>query len=262
MKKTRIIALMCLLAVVCCGLTDADAQSNKKKKEKILENVVEKADELGVGEKIPGWKLIKAKATGRKTLMGLSLGYGNLGLTDFTMPNRLFDASGNPLDKNKFDGGTQWSIRLKIIFYRNKQFSIHTGLGYESNIFKFQDVYFPSPLTASGNLAEEKLVARYVTVPLQFKYKLSKPFSLHAGLIGGVNFNNSHTGEKFLLSADNFDYTARKEFKDFNPFKLDAQAGFTLYRLTFYFKYGILNTFKSDSDFSAHAMSWGISLGI
>ena len=244
----RNILIICLLVLVSCAVIDVNAQSKKKTKEKVFENVVEKADTWGIGEKIPGWSLIKAKASGKKTLMGLSLGYGNLSLTDFSGMD------------NKFDGGTQWSIRLKVIFYRNKQFSIHTGIGYESNIFKFNDVYFTK--NSSPLISDEKMVARYITVPLQLKYKLAKSFSVHAGLIGGLNFNTSHTGEKFLWDANGIDYTARKEYKDFNPFKLDAQAGITLYHITFYFKYGLLDTFSSDSDFSAHAMSWGISLGI
>ena len=262
MSKTRLIALICFFVFVGSGMTDANAQSNKKKKEKVLESVVEKADKWGIGEKIPGWKLIKAKATGKKTLMGLSIGYGNLGLTDFTLPaSSVTGGAVQPYDGISFDGGSQWSIRLKVIFYQNKQFSIHTGLGYESDIFKFKDLAFINP-NGSYVTTDEKMVARYITVPLQFKYKAAKSFSIHAGLIGGINFNTSHTGEKFLWDADSFNYTARREFKDFNPFKIDAQAGITLYHITLYFKYGLLNTFKSDSDFSAHAMSCGISLGI
>ncbi|MBQ9254761.1 MAG: outer membrane beta-barrel protein [Bacteroidales bacterium] len=260
MKK--LVALLCLFAIVIGGLPTANAQSNKKKKEKFFENVVEKADQWGIGEKIPGWSLIRAKATGKKTLMGLTFGYGNLGLTDFTIPERT-DALGSPLlnDNTTFDGGTQWSIRLKVIFYRNKQFSIHTGIGYESNIFKFKDVSFANSVSP-GITTEEKLVARYITVPLQLKYKLAKSFSVHGGVIGGLNFNTSHTGDKYLWTIEDTDYTARKEFKDFNPFRLDAQVGLTLYHVTFYFKYGLLDTFKGDDTFSAHAMSWGISLGI
>lgn len=249
-----------LIAIGICF--PSNAQSKKKTKEKIFENVVEKADKWGIGEKIPGWKLIKAKATGKKTLMGLSVGYGNLSLTDFTLPQHQGITNDMQFyDGIAFDGGVQWSLRLKIIFYRNKQFSIHTGIGYESDIFKFKDVAF---VNTDGTYAttDEKMVARYITVPLQFKYKAAKKFSVHAGVIGGLNFNTSHTGEKFLWSSNGFDHTARREFKNFNPFKLDAQAGITLYHVTFYFKYGLLDTFDSDSDFSAHTMTWGFSLGI
>ena len=244
----KIFVIICLCAVILGTIGNVNAQSNKKKTEKIISSLVEKADKIGIGEKVPGWKLIKARATGKKTLLGMSLGYGNLGLTDFS-------------SINNYDGGTQWSIRLKIIFYQNKQFSIHTGIGYESNIFKFKDVNFTDSYNTTF-YTDEKLVARYITIPLQAKYKLSKNFSAHAGLIAGLNFNTSHTGEKFLWNANNVDYTARREYTDFNPFKLDAQAGITLYHVTFYFKYGLLNTFTSDADLSAHAMSWGISLGI
>ncbi|MBR1627292.1 MAG: outer membrane beta-barrel protein [Bacteroidales bacterium] len=246
MKK--FITILSLFTCIFFGIHDINAQSKGSKKEKILTDIVEKADKWGVGEKIPGWGLIKAKATGKKTLMGLSLGYGNLGLTDFN-------------DDISFDGGTQWSIRLKIIFYQNHHFSIHTGIGYESNIFNFKDVSF-SDNNGSAFSTDEKMVARYFTVPLQFKYKLSKSLSVHAGFIGGLNFNTSHTGEKFLWGKDDIDYTARKEFKNFNPVKFDIQAGLTLYHVTFYLKYGLLDSFESDSNLSAHAMSWGISLGI
>lgn len=244
----KIFAIICLCAVVLGTIGNVNAQSNKKKKEKVISSLVEKADKIGIGEKIPGWKLIKARATGKKTLLGMSLGYGNLGLTDFS-------------GIDNYDGGTAWNIRLKIIFYQNKQLSIHTGIGYESNIFKFSDVYFTDSYNTTF-LTNEKLVARYITIPLQAKYKLAKNFSAHAGLIAGVNLNTSHTGEKFLWSADGVDYSARQKYKDFNPLKLDLQAGVTLYHVTFYFKYGLLNTFKSNASLSAHATSFGISLGI
>lgn len=257
MKMQKFLAIILSCLVLFGAMNTTMAQDKKKKqKSKALTTIVEKADKYGIGDKIPGWSLIRAKATGKKTLLGLSLGYGNLGLSDFGF-------NGSNATAPSIDGGTQWNIRTKIIFYRSHSFSIHTGIGYESDILKLNNLNATLwDSTLSPTNMEGKLVARYITIPLQFKYKFSSSFSLHAGLIGGINFNTSHTGKKYFWEENNIDYSAREDYNDFNPLKLDVQAGFTLYHITFYAKYGITDMFKSDAVYSCHPFTWGISLGI
>ena len=201
---------------------------------------------------------IKTEESKKRTLStGLVWGYGYLNY-----------ASGNPFTvpaSSSSDGlkwSNKWDIMFRFTFCPDNVVSLTTGVGYQSNVFRFEN---DIPLVPSGiSNAECKLVARYITVPLILDFRLAKNIKLHIGAIGGLNYRNSHTGFKCSYTKDGIttEQSTGSSFNEFNTFKADAFAGIELGGWTFYVNHSLTNMFSNSYEKDLKPFSFGIMLGL
>ena len=203
-------------------------------------------------------KSIKTEESQKRTLStGLVWGYGYLNY-----------ASGNPFTvpaSSSSDGlkwSNKWDIMFRFTFCPDNVVSLTTGVGYQSNVFRFENDISLVPSGISN--AECKLVARYITVPLILDFRLAKNIKLHIGAIGGLNYRNSHTGFKCSYTKDGIttEQSTGSSFNEFNTFKADAFAGIELGGWTFYVNHSLTNMFSNSYEKDLKPFSFGIMLGL
>ena len=208
---------------------------------------------------------IKTEESQKRTLStGLVWGYGYLNY-----------ASGNPFTvpaSSSSDGlkwSNKWDIMFRFTFCPDNVVSLTTGVGYQSNVFRFENGISRFPFGSEGepsdiSNAECKLVARYITVPLILDFRLAKNIKLHIGAIGGLNYRNSHTGFKCSYTKDGIttEQSTGSSFNEFNTFKADAFAGIELSGWTFYVNHSLTNMFSNSYEKDLKPFSFGIMLGL
>ncbi|MEA5098974.1 MAG: outer membrane beta-barrel protein [Bacteroidales bacterium] len=233
--------------------------SSKSKEDNILNDKVE-------SEKIKAQKQDKDKLN-----FSLQVGYGILGWSNRV--SGIDDLFASPKGQYILRYSDSWSFGFRYDAKISKRWTISSGIGYESNIFRFENNVVLTTINGdrridfeTNNLidAESKLVARYVTVPLFIKYRVVKNFTLHAGAIAGVNFRTSSTGFKRDYEQQNKDIEERwgTKYDNFKPLKLDVQAGFGWNSVNFYAKYSLIPLFKDNKEIELYPYSVGVSFGL
>ena len=159
----------------------------------------------------------------------------------------------------------KWDFILKFNFFPQSCVSFSTGIGLQSNVFRFDDgfdinVFNYNPTDISKE--KSKLVARYITVPLIANFRVAEHVGIHAGFLGGINYRCKHTGFKrqFKLDGETIEQSTGSHFKDFNTFKADAMFGVELYGVTFYVSHALTNMFKDSYNKEAYPFAFGILL--
>lgn len=232
--------------------------SSKSKEDNILNDKVE-------SEKIKAQKQDKDKLN-----FGLQLGYGITGWSNkVSSIDNLFTS---PKGQYSLTYSDSWSLGFRYHYKLSKRWAISTGLGYESNIFRFENNVMLTDINGDKRIdfdlspieTESKLVARYVTVPLFVKFKVHKSFNVHVGAIAGVNFRTSSTGFKRDYEIPNAEVEERwgKKYDNFKPLKLDVQAGFGWSSVNFYAKYSLIPLFKDNKEIEVYPFSVGVSFGL
>ncbi len=232
--------------------------SSKSKEDNILNDKVE-------SEKIKAQKQDKDKLN-----FSLQLGYGILGWSNrVSSIDNLF---ASPKGQYTLSYSDSWSLGFRYVYKLNKRWVISTGLGYESNIFRFENNVMLTDINGDKRIdfdlspieTESKLVARYVTVPLFVKFKVYKSFNVHVGAIAGVNFRTSSTGFKRDYEIPNAEVEERwgTKYDNFKPLKLDVQAGFGWNSVNFYAKYSLIPLFKDNKEIELYPYSVGVSFGL
>lgn len=232
--------------------------SSKSKEDNILNDKVE-------SEKIKAQKQDKDKLN-----FSLQLGYGILGWSNrVSSIDNLF---ASPKGQYTLSYSDSWSLGFRYVYKLNKRWVISTGLGYESNIFRFENNVMLTDINGDKRIdfdlspieTESKLVARYVTLPLFVKFKVHKSFNVHVGAIAGVNFRTSSTGFKRDYEIPNAEVEERwgKKYDNFKPLKLDVQAGFGWNSINFYAKYSLIPLFKDNKEIEVYPFSVGVSFGL
>lgn len=197
-----------------------------------------------------------------KTNFAFGYSYLNWSSKDF-----FSTPSGN--DPYSLKWSSRWDILWNCTLFPEHTVSITTGVGYQSNIFNFENGFynydFPTtPQTNNYSIEESKLVARYVTVPLLLNFKLHKKIKLHIGAIGGINYRCAHTGFKrsFIQNGELTEQYTGSAFNEFNTFKADAMFGIELDKTTFYVTHALVDMFKDSYKYSAKPFSFGIMIGL
>lgn len=232
--------------------------SSKSKEDNILNDKVE-------SEKIKAQKQDKDKLN-----FSLQVGYGILGWSNrVSSIDNLF---ASPKGQYTLSYSDSWSLGFRYVYKLNKRWVISTGLGYESNIFRFENNVMLTDINGDKRIdfdlspieTESKLVARYVTLPLFVKFKVHKSFNVHVGAIAGVNFRTSSTGFKRDYEIPNAEVEERwgKKYDNFKPLKLDVQAGFGWNSINFYAKYSLIPLFKDNKEIEVYPFSVGVSFGL
>lgn len=172
-------------------------------------------------------------------------------------------------DSYNLKWSNRWDIMFRFTLFPDKPVSLTSGVGYQSNIFNFD---FEQGNQPSGGISipvditpdKYKLVARYITVPLIANFRLAKRVYLHAGVIGGLNYRNSHTGFKVVYSENG----EKKEchtgsgFKQFNTFKAEALFGIEFGGWTFYASHSLTDIFEYSYGKNLKPFSFGIMLDL
>lgn len=216
---------------------------------------------------------IKAQNLGKdKVSFGLTFGYGVLNWSNGV--NKVDDLFSSPNNEYKLRMGDSWSIGFKFTYNFTSNFRLLAGIGYESNVFRFDNNVKMTETNGDIRLAKEtdptvlnsksNLNARYFTIPIHLQYYFYKKFSIHAGGILGINYRNSSTGFERKYDIPNAKITEEwgKNYDNFKPLKLDVQAGFGWSAVNFYLKYSLTPLFKDNKEIEVIPYSVGISLGI
>lgn len=204
---------------------------------------------------------------------GFQFGYGRLNWS-----NKVSNVDGlfaSPQNQYSLRYGNSWTMGFIYGFKLgwNGRWKISTGIGYESNIFRFDNNVKLIDMGTEKRIgfetnpaidAKSKLVARYVTLPLFVKFRAVKSLELHVGAIAGVNFKSSSTGFKRNYEALSGEVKERwgTKYDNFKPLKLDLQAGFGWDIMNFYVKYSLTPMFKDNKEIEVYPFSAGISLGL
>lgn len=213
----------------------------------------------------------KEKKKESKTDFGLQIGYGILGWSNRV--SNIDNLFSSPEQEYSLRCSSSWNLGFRYEFKLDRRWTISTGLGYESNIFRFDNNVILTDINGEKRIgfetnpsinAESKLVARYVTIPLFIKYRAVKDFTVHVGAIAGVNFRTSSTGFKRNYDIPNAEVEERwgTKYDNFKPVKLDVQAGFGWNDINFYVKYAVTPLFKDNKEIEVYPFSVGISLGL
>ena len=210
-------------------------------------------------------KRISPKLKRKRVLSsGWMFGYGYLNYS----ANGLFSVLPSD-DPYSLKWSDKWDVIYRFTFFPDNAVSLTTGIGIQSNVFRFDDGFDIYPYTvstpASGYSKEKcKLVARYVTVPLIADFHITKHINIHAGFVGGLNYRNSHTGFKrnYKIDGQNTEQSTGGSFKEFSTFKADAMAGMELYGITFYVSHSLTGMFKDSYGKELKPFSFGVMLGL
>lgn len=216
---------------------------------------------------------IKAQNLGKdKVSFGLTFGYGVLNWSNGV--NKVDDLFSSPNNEYKLRMGDSWNFGLKFRYNINSKLRLYTGIGIESNVFRFENNVKITETNGDKRLAYEtdplifnsksNICARYFTIPIHIQYFFYKKFSIHAGGILGINYRNSSTGfeRKYDIPHAKITEEWGKNYDNFKPLKLDLQAGFGWSSVNFYLKYSLTPIFKDNKEMVLYPYSVGISLGI
>ncbi|MBP6429442.1 MAG: PorT family protein [Bacteroidales bacterium] len=204
---------------------------------------------------------------------GFQFGYGRLNWS-----NKVSNVDGlfaSPQNQYSLRYGNSWTMGFRYGFKLgwNERWKISTGLGYESNIFRFDNNVKLREIGTEKRIgfetnpaidAKSKLVARYVTLPLFVRFRAVKSLELHVGAIAGVNFKSSSTGFKRNYEELSGEVEERwgTKYDNVKPLKLDLQVGFGWDIMNFYVKYSLTPMFKDNKEIEVYPFSAGISLGL
>ncbi len=194
----------------------------------------------------------------------LAFGYGYLGWAD----GSAFSAPSSS-DAHSLKWSDRWDIMAIFKFFPKSPVSLTTGVGYQSNVFRFEDGLSLYPFAGKdipSNIGKEKtkLVARYITVPLLLNFRLAKQIELRLGAIGGLNFRNSHTGFKasFTENGNKHEQSTGSSFNNFATFKVDAFAGIEFFDCTFYVSHALTDMFDNAYPKDLCPFSFGVMLNL
>ncbi len=204
--------------------------------------------------------------------ISLQLSYGPLSWSRMNSSDDLF-ASPSGDYALKFWGGQRWMIGFYTTFFPKSWVSIHTGVLYQSDVFKFKnnvdwDGNGTKAITSTTTSNESKIVARYVDIPLILGFNVGKAwqssFAVEMGVIGGLNFRTSHTG--FKTNYDNngkhIEESWGTEYNNFNKLKLDAHFGVKWNDIQIYCEQALTPLFKDNTEIKVYPFSFGIMIGL
>ena len=149
---------------------------------------------------------------------------------------------------NKMDGAyelntsfSSWQLEFNYSVILKRHFNLDIGIGYESDIYKFtssmididnsgffQDNLFfiknPQFSSTRPNDWSCRLVTRYVSIPIDFVFRINDDFRIGIAAIPALNFTSSPTGLKHKIDTKEFEYLdVENTSKYITPYKLDLR---------------------------------------
>ena len=194
----------------------------------------------------------------------LAIGYSYLNWSAenlFTLPTQA--------SNYHLNWSSRWDILIPMTFFPEHLFTITTGIGYQSNIFNFSNKFdnydfTTNPTTNNYSVEENKLVARYITVPLLLRVNFNEDFRVYFGAMGGINYRCDHTGFKrsWIENGEITEQYSGASFKNFNTFKADAMFGFGYKDFSFYVSHSLTDIFSTNFPEDKAPFTFGIFLGL
>ena len=159
--------------------------------------------------------------------------------------------------------GTAYILELKARYtLAGNKMSVDVGIGYESDVLQFVDgIYYDVGIDGNNDMqyldgtnttgagftdVSSKMVARYITLPFMINMKFNSLF-YGVGLIGGLNYNNRHTGIKetsTIIQSFATSYTemySQVGYEGFTPIKIDFRAVFGFKSFHVFFQTGLVS---------------------
>ena len=204
------------------------------------------------------------KHTKRKRILSkdFAIGYGYMNWSDK-------DFFSDPDDAYSLKWSDKWDFSLILNICPDNPVWVSTGLGIQSNVFRFDDIFAinefnNADLAGSVSKGKHKLVARYITVPLMLNIKATGNIGFHAGVIGGLNYRNRHTGFKqdFKTDGKRIEVSTGSSFNQFSTFKADVAFGVQFYDWTFYVSHSLTDIFKDAYGKELKPFSFGVILNM
>jgi len=141
------------------------------------------------------------------------------------------------------------SYQLELMYHGRvcDHFFLGCGVGYESDVYKFTSPYVTfAPPTATGPgafkisdsevQASSRFVARYVSLPISFKWTPDDVFYIGLAAIPAINYSSNNTGLKHKYSTVEASGKDREEVTTVKPFKVDARLTVGLGGLTVFWQ--------------------------
>ncbi len=204
--------------------------------------------------------------------MKLTVSYGPLSWSAMNSSDDLFSSPEGNYGL-KFWSGQRWMLGFYTTFFPDSWVSLHTGVLYQSDVFKFRnnviwDIENTNRMITIEDSKNSKLVARYVSIPLIASINIGKAWKsrwkLDLGVIGGMNFRTSHTGFKTKYNQDtkHIEESYGTTYKNFKKFKLDAHIGVGWGAFQIYCEQALTPLFKDNTEKKLYPFSFGIMLGL
>lgn len=162
-------------------------------------------------------------------------GFNNWGSTPY---NGLMGMSDAGYDLHTSFSSYQLSENYSIILRRH--FACGIGLGYESDVYKFNSPYVDynngaftakDSTTANGYFSS-RFVTRYVQLPIHLTYYAKanhKGFQTSLSIIPALGFTGNHTGLKHQVHQRGRDPQDQRNLSDdLNPYKLDVRLDLSM----------------------------------
>lgn len=171
------------------------------------------------------------------------------GLGAYNWSNDYF-AMGDIPDNYQLAYGTSYILEARARYtFPGDRFSVDLGIGYESDVVLLSsNVEYSKPendfILSSDEYVNTKVVSRYITIPVMFNVNLNSIF-MGAGIVAGLNYNNSNTGVFAENSANDFVNCLYYSY-NFNPYKLDFRAVFGFELVHVFFQTSLLSEIVND----------------
>ncbi|MDO5759523.1 MAG: hypothetical protein Q4Q06_00690 [Bacteroidota bacterium] len=201
-----------------------------------------------------------------------TFGYGPLSWSSMNSSDDLFSSPEGDYGL-KFWSGQRWMLGFYTTFFPDAWVSLHSGIVYQSDVFKFRNNVFwdgenSERIMSSAISNNSKIVTRYVSIPLIASINIGKAwksnFGLDVGAIGGLNFRTSHTGFKtnYNQSGKYIEESWGTRYKNFNKFKLDAHVGLHWGSFQIYCEQALIPIFKDNTEKELYPFSFGLMIGL
>ncbi|MCQ2295114.1 MAG: hypothetical protein MJZ67_05625 [Bacteroidales bacterium] len=153
--------------------------------------------------------------------------FNNWGTTPF---NGLIGMSEPGYDLRTSFSSYQLCTKYELV--KTKHFRTYVGIGYESDVYKFNNPYVTfennafvaTENTVPGGYYSSRFVTRYVQLPVGIAYRKNKGFRVGLMAIPALGWTGKHTGLKHEFHTEGRNPQDKTDIKDeLNPFKLDIR---------------------------------------
>lgn len=176
---------------------------------------------------------------------------------------------------NKMDGAyelrtsfSSWQFELSYAVIMTRHFYLDLGIGYESDIYKFNAplvnidnngsfVDFPnsnySSFISNNQLFDNthledwssRLVTRYFCLPIDIVFRFNNYFKIGFAAIPALAFTSNHTGLKHEINTRNIEYQDVENISKFiNPYKLDVRFSMRFNHFGIFAQVATMSLFK------------------
>lgn len=158
---------------------------------------------------------------------------------------------------------SSYQLSYGMKWYVNNTITAAIGVGYESDVYKFDTPYVSYSETLhsfydmpSTGKMKTKLCTRYITLPITLDLEIYDDFTIRLSAIPGLNYTGKNTGLK-NKSDNGLD---QMQVGDLNPYKLDARVEFIYGGIGLFLQVSTLPLMKDSFARELYPIKFGIVL--